>query len=590
MPSRRNQRASSGGGSGLKLENGSRVAVIGGGPAGSFFSYFLLRMGQRLGRQLHVDVFEPRDFSQPGPRGCNMCGGIVSESLVQHLASEGINLPSSIIQRRIDSYFLHTDVGSVRIPTPLQEKRIASVHRGAGPRTFTSLNPSNFDGYLLQMAEQAGARHVPERVTGLDWRNGRPRVGTGSDEGIEYDLLVGAVGVNSPALSLFQTPETAYEPPTSTKAYIAEFYLGADIVKRYLEDSMHVFLLDLPRLEFAALIPKSNYVTLCLLGQDIDKSLAHDFLETEAVRECMPPLWEPPKDFCHCSARINVGGAVRPFADRLVFVGDCATTKLYKDGVGSAYRTAKAAAFTAVFKGISAREFQRHYLPACRTIQADNRIGRLVFAITRQIRMRKYARRSVWKMVTEEQHKEGARRHMSLALWDIFTGSASYRSVLWRTLHPVFLGRFARRLAASKWRPEPRPRRRKIHMATGASGALGKKYTDGEIVYRQGDPGDRMYVVQHGKVEVIRREGNKEFCIAELSDGDFFGEMAMFEQETRPATVRAVGEVWVYTLERDSLIRRIHEDPSLAFRLIQKMSYRIRELETSLIRTTDAAM
>ena len=84
----------------LNLKDGSRVAVIGGGPAGSFFGYFLLDMAERVGLKLHVDIYEPRDFSSPGPPGCNMCAGVVSESLVQNLAGEGINIPKEIIQRR----------------------------------------------------------------------------------------------------------------------------------------------------------------------------------------------------------------------------------------------------------------------------------------------------------------------------------------------------------------------------------------------------------------------------------------------------------------------------------------------------------
>ena len=72
---------------GLRLDSGSRIAVIGGGPAGSFFSYFLLAMAERVGMDLAVDIYEPRDFSKPGPAGCNMCGGIISESLVQILGA-----------------------------------------------------------------------------------------------------------------------------------------------------------------------------------------------------------------------------------------------------------------------------------------------------------------------------------------------------------------------------------------------------------------------------------------------------------------------------------------------------------------------
>ena len=55
----------------LALDSGSRVGVIGGGPAGSFFSYFLLQLAQRLDIDVGVDIYEWRDFSVPGPAGCN---------------------------------------------------------------------------------------------------------------------------------------------------------------------------------------------------------------------------------------------------------------------------------------------------------------------------------------------------------------------------------------------------------------------------------------------------------------------------------------------------------------------------------------
>ena len=83
----------------LKLNNGSRVAVIGGGPAGSFFSYFLLDMAERVDLKINVDIYEPRNFDVPGPSGCNMCGGVIYESLVQSLAVEEINLTTPAPRR-----------------------------------------------------------------------------------------------------------------------------------------------------------------------------------------------------------------------------------------------------------------------------------------------------------------------------------------------------------------------------------------------------------------------------------------------------------------------------------------------------------
>jgi flavin-dependent dehydrogenase len=428
-----------------QLENGSRIGVIGGGPAGSFFSYFLLQFAERVGLELKLDIYEPRDFTAPGPGGCNMCGGIVSESLVQALAAEGILLPPGVVQRSIDSYCLHMDVGNVRIDTPLSEKRIASVHRGGGPRGIREIKAGGLDEHLLQLARQAGAEVRRERVEGLDWEEGRPRIRTAAGGQRRYELLAAAVGVNSTALKLFEEFLPSYKPPASSRTYICEFCFGREMIKRELGSAMHVFLLNIPRLEFAALIPKGDYVTLCLLGQDIDKALVQQFLQAREVQETLPPNWAPPPDFCHCSPKISVGSAVRPYADRVVFVGDCGTTRLYKDGIGAAYRSSKAAARTAIFHGISGKDFERHYWPVCQKIRADNRIGRLVFAVTRMIQNTAFARRGLWRMVSEEQFHGRARR-MSTVLWDTFTGSAPYGDVLVRTLHPAFLGRFAYQL------------------------------------------------------------------------------------------------------------------------------------------------
>ena len=104
--------------SSLVLENGFRVAVIGGGPAGSFFSYFLLEIAERVGLKIQVDIHEPRDFGIPGPLGYNMCGDVLYESLAQSLAVEGINLPETVVPRGVERNMLHLDPGSVCIQTP----------------------------------------------------------------------------------------------------------------------------------------------------------------------------------------------------------------------------------------------------------------------------------------------------------------------------------------------------------------------------------------------------------------------------------------------------------------------------------------
>ena len=117
------------------------------------------------------------------------------------------------------------------------------------------------------------------------------------------------------------------------------------------------------------------------------------------------------------------------------------------------------------------------------------------------------------------------------------------------------------------------------------TGTLGKTYRDGEVIVQQGDSGECMFVVQSGKVEVLREnEAHKPVRLAVLGETDFFGEMAIFDREVRSATVRALGHAQVLTVDRKSFLRRVHEDPSLAFRVLQQLSRRIRELDAEVTR------
>ncbi|MBI3891635.1 MAG: hypothetical protein HY303_08925 [Candidatus Wallbacteria bacterium] len=60
----------------MRLVDRSRVAVIGGGPAGALFSIFLLDLASAAGLRVGVDIYEPRDFQQPAPGGCSpLCSG-----------------------------------------------------------------------------------------------------------------------------------------------------------------------------------------------------------------------------------------------------------------------------------------------------------------------------------------------------------------------------------------------------------------------------------------------------------------------------------------------------------------------------------
>lgn len=422
------------------LRDGSRIAVLGGGPAGSLFAYFLLDMAERVDLRLEVDIYEPRRFAQPGPVGCNMCGGIISETLAQNLAVDGVFLSDDVVQRGIDSYLLHTDVGTVRIATPTDEMRIGAVHRGGGPRDVTEPKWESFDGHLIANATERGAKVIAARVDEVGIEGGRPVIRAHGAEPAAYDLAVVATGVNTSLLKTFEALGLGYERPKLTKTLIREYYFGTEAINASLGTSMHVFLLNIPRLEFAALIPKGDYVTMCLLGTDIDNALGDTFANAPEVRAVMPAGWDPQAKSCQCLPHINVHGVEKPYADRVVFIGDTGVTRLYKDGLGAAYRTAKAAARTAIFEGVSEAAFRDHFLPVCRSIRGDNRVGELAFVLTRVAQRLRILRRAILTIAGDEQ-AQGRRPRLSSVLWDMFSGSAPYTDIFARMLHPALIGR-----------------------------------------------------------------------------------------------------------------------------------------------------
>lgn len=429
------------------LRDGSRVAVVGGGPAGSFFSYFLLKMAETIDLDVSVDIYEPRAFKYCGPAGCNHCGGIVSESLVQILAAEGIVLPESVVQRGVESYVVHMDVGDVSIESPVHEQRIAALYRGNGPRDGCDTDLESFDDFLQGLVKQRGAKIVRKLITGVEYEDGLPRLDFVDGVGESYDLVTVAAGVNSKFVQMLDDLPGDYEPPKTTRGYICEFRSSKEEILRILGRSVHVFLLTIPRFEFAAIIPKGEFATVVMVGDDLDQELVHAFLNDPVVRRTFPTDAVP--CVCSCSPLINLGARKRPYGDRIVMVGDSGVTRLYKDGIGAAFRTGKAAATTALFHGVSASDFEKHYWPACKRIVNDNRVGKVMFATNTVMKNSRLTRKAMLRMSQKEQDTAGARPHMSSLLWNMFTGSAPYVEMFRGTMHPGFIYNLVKSVASS---------------------------------------------------------------------------------------------------------------------------------------------
>ena len=113
---------------------------------------------------------------------------------------------------------------------------------------------------------------------------------------------------------------------------------------------------------------------------------------------------------------------------------------------------------------------------------------------------------------------------------------------------------------------------------------LGRLYKDGEVICGEGEEGNTLYIIQSGSVEVIKNSPDGEISIRTLTAGDIFGEMALFDRMPRSATVRAVGDAKILSIDKKGLMARVSRDPTLAFNILESMSKRIRFLNDELLK------
>lgn len=104
-----------------------------------------------------------------------------------------------------------------------------------------------------------------------------------------------------------------------------------------------------------------------------------------------------------------------------------------------------------------------------------------------------------------------------------------------------------------------------------------KRYADGDAIFSQGDGGNELYIVRSGKVRIARTMGGQENVLAHLKPGEFFGEMALFTDQPRWASARAVGDTEIQVVAKDDLKRVIPEP--VVWIMLEKMSERIRQID-----------
>ena len=94
-------------------------------------------------------------------------------------------------------------------------------------------------------------------------------------------------------------------------------------------------------------------------------------------------------------------------------------------------------------------------------------------------------------------------------------------------------------------------------------------YTNGQIIFSENSPGDWVYIIISGNVEIFRNIGGKKYVLGQLKAGDVFGEMAFLGNTKRTASAAAVGKTVIAAIDRDTLDSEFNKLSS-DFRLILK--------------------
>lgn len=104
----------------------------------------------------------------------------------------------------------------------------------------------------------------------------------------------------------------------------------------------------------------------------------------------------------------------------------------------------------------------------------------------------------------------------------------------------------------------------------------------GDVVFRQGEKGIDLFVIQSGAIEISRGEGEHRRVMATLHPGDFFGEMSVLESMPRDADAVAITRTHLLVITQGGLLIRLRRDPTFAIEMLHKLSGRVRALNQLL--------
>jgi len=429
----------------IEITNGSSIAIIGAGPSGTFFADSAVQWAIKKNLNLNIVLFDGKDFTQSGPRGCNLCAGVISETLLALLKDRGILLPREKVQRIIKGYCLHGRAGSYLLTNPKQSSGITTVFRGNGPRQSSPGGNVSFDDYLLQHVRDKGLTVIPHLVKRIELpQNHENPVQViyevdGQEMVFQADLVVGAFGLSEKMMKMAQKLNFGYRPPRTIQARNMEIQLDRNYISERFGDNIHTYNLSTAEgMWVASIIPKKDYVTVNLIGnRDITKDDLSRLSDYLALDETIPKFWNWSKSFCTCSPRVATTGAEKPYTNRFIIIGDASCSRYYKNGIESAYVTAQLAAEAVFNWGISESALRTRYFKRIKKeIIRDNLYGRILFKINDFVAGSRFLSEVMLKVAINQSRRK-KKNHMREVLWNMYTGNAPYKTIFFNFFHPA---------------------------------------------------------------------------------------------------------------------------------------------------------
>src|SRR3954464_1686434 len=111
---------------------------------------------------------------------------------------------------------------------------------------------------------------------------------------------------------------------------------------------------------------------------------------------------------------------------------------------------------------------------------------------------------------------------------------------------------------------------------------FGKEFKRGEVLFREGEPGNEMYVVQSGKVNITKKVRGNEKILATLGAGEFLGEMSILNNKPRSAGAVVHDDAKLLVIDPKTFEAMIRGNVEIAVRLIKKLSDRLQEADEQI--------